>query len=78
MSSGNLSEADKRCRAAFGLASTAMAFISPGGSFIDVNSGLCSLFGYRDEDFSGMAFLDLFPAEHQKGALSRLRALVVG
>ena len=76
MSSGNLSEADKRCRAAFGLASTAMAFISPGGSFIDVNSGLCSLFGYRNEDFSGMAFLDLFPAEHQKGALSRLRALV--
>lgn len=76
MSSGNLNEADKRRRAAFDLASTAMAFVSPGGSFIDLNQGLCELFGFRDVDFSGMTFRDLFPPEHQKGAVSGLRALV--
>ncbi len=76
MPARNENEADRLRHAAFDLASTAMAFISPGGNFIQVNKGLCGLFGYRIDDFSEMSFRDLFPTEHRSSALSRLRALV--
>ncbi len=74
MSSGNPDD-DTLCRATFDLASTAMAYITPGGSFIKINRALCGLFGFRPEDFSEMTFRDLFPQEHRCSAISRLQAL---
>ncbi len=59
----------------FEMASTAMACLSPGGSFIKVNRSLSGLFGYPIADFSELTFRDLFPPEHHNSAISRLKAL---
>ena len=74
MASGNLDDAHIS-HATFDLATTAMAYISPGGSFIKVNRALSSLFGFLEHEFPEMTFRDLFPLEHRSSAVSRLKAL---
>lgn len=62
-----LPASERQFRTAFENALQGMALVSPSGVYLQVNSALCNILGYSEQDFPGMRFQDtIYPGDALK------------
>ncbi len=73
-----LREAEERFRAAFETAAIGMALVSPEGTFMQVNSALCEIVGYGEEELLAKTFQDITHPDDLEADLALVRQVLAG
>lgn len=69
-------QSEEQFRAAFELSAVGHVLISPEGNFMRVNTEVCRLFGYGQDELLQMSFVDVTEAEDLEKSKTALRRLV--
>jgi diguanylate cyclase (GGDEF)-like protein/PAS domain S-box-containing protein len=71
-----LRESEERFRSAFNYAPIGIALVSPAGNWLKVNSALCDILGYTEEEFLTMDFQSMLFAEDLGDTLVKIHELL--
>lgn len=73
-----LRQSEERFRGAFETAAIGMALVGPDGKWLKVNSSVCQMFGYSEDELRSMTFQDITHPDDIEADLDNVRKLLSG